>query len=115
MKRPEKTFEAFGVIVVPFPFVEMDLAKRRPALVVSSAAFNRRHSCLVFAMITASERSRWPTDGPVTEPHVAGLHKKCVVRMKLFTIDLALVLRLVGRLSARDLQAARLAVRQVFA
>jgi len=115
MKRPGRTFDAFDVIVVPFPFIEMDVAKRRPALVISSAEFNRRHSCLVFAMITASERSRWPTDILVSDPRAAGLHKRCFIRMKLFTIDLGLVLKRVGGLTGADVQAVRSAIRRILA
>ena len=31
------TFDAFGVVVVPFPFTDRNTTKRRPALVLSDA------------------------------------------------------------------------------
>ena len=51
------TFEAFEVVVVPFPFTDRTTTKRRPALVLSDAkAFNRQVGQSVLAMIT---RARW--------------------------------------------------------
>lgn len=35
------TCEPFDVVVVPFPFTDRRAAKRRPALALSSAGFNR--------------------------------------------------------------------------
>jgi mRNA interferase MazF len=90
------------VVIVPFPFTDRATSKRRPALVCSSEPFNRLSRHVVLSMITTAGHSAWPGDVPITELDDAGLPAPSVVRWKLFTIDVALVLRRSGSLSARD-------------
>ena len=62
-RKPTVTFEAFDVVVVPFPFTDKTTTKRRPALVLSEAkAFNKRVAHCVMAMITSAKNSAWPLD-----------------------------------------------------
>ena len=89
---------------MPFPFTDRPAVKRRPALVVSSAAFNHAHAQSILAMIT-SARSTWPSDIALRDRRQAGLHVPCRVRLKLFTLDDALLVRKLGTLSKRDGQA----------
>ena len=98
------TCEPLDVVAVPFPFTDRPAVKRRPALVVSSAAFNRAHAQSILAMITAA-RSTWPSDVAIRDWRQAGLHVPCRVRLKLFTLDDALMVRKLGALSERDGQA----------
>lgn len=106
------TFEALDVVVVPFPFTDRLAAKRRPALVVSSASFNRTHEPSILAMIT-SAGGDWPSDVPIESWREAGLNVSCKVRFKLFTLDDALIVRKLGRLSRQDGQAVKRALGQV--
>lgn len=96
------TYERFDVVVVPFPFSERRATKRRPALVVSKAEFNRSHRHLVLAMITSSAHERWPSDVAISDLGEAGLGAPSLVRLKLFTLDRALVRRRIGALGAKD-------------
>jgi mRNA interferase MazF len=99
------SFDAGDVVIVPFPFTDRDAAKRRPALVLSSAeSFGRATGQAVLAMITSARHSNWPLDVPVTDLASAGLPNPCLVRMKLFTLDERLILRTSGRLHATDRQ-----------
>ena len=98
------TCEPLDVVAVPFPFTDRPAVKRRPALVVSSAAFNHAHAQSILAMIT-SARSAWPSDIAIRDWRQAGLHVPCRVRLKLFTLDEALLVRKLGALSQRDGQA----------
>lgn len=95
-------FDAFDVVVVPFPFTDKLATKRRPALVISTAEFNRQHSQIVLAMITTASRSAWPSDLALHDWAKAGLLVPCLMRLKLFTLDQSLVERRLGALSAQD-------------
>lgn len=97
-------FKAFDVVAVPFPFTDRDATKRRPALVISSERFNQQHKQLVLAMITSATDNNWPSDVSFTDWKEAGLKVACHFRLKLFTLDQALVLKVIGHLSSQDIK-----------
>ena len=100
------------VVVVPFPFTDRQASKRRPALVLSTAAFNRRGHT-VLAMITSAAHHPWPSDHRLGDPSAAGLANSSVVRWKLFTLDNRLLVRAIGRLSESDRNAVGEKLKQV--
>ena len=100
-------FDAGDVIIVPFPFTDRTTTKRRPALVLSNAAFNTATSHVIAAMITSAKQSAWASDVAITDLAAAGLAVPCVVRMKLFTLEAGLVVRKAGRLGAVDAEGVR--------
>ena len=114
MKRHTVTFEAFDVVVVPFPFTDRTTTKRRPALVLSDAAkFNKQVGQSVLAMITSASNSDWPLDVNIQNLDAAGLPSASVVRMKLFTLDDRLVVRKAGALAKQDCSAVSTALREL--
>ena len=96
-------FKAFDVVAVPFPFTDRETEKRRPALVISKEKFNQQHKQLVLAMITTTENV-WPSDVPLSDWREAGLKVACHFRLKLFTLDQNLVIKIVGHLTAQDVK-----------
>ncbi len=105
------TYEAYDVVVVPFPFTERPAIRRRPALVLSKAGFNRTHEHLVLAMITSAGGTVWRSDVALSDLAAAGLGSPSVVRLKLFTLDQTLVATRIGALGEVD----RSAVAETFA
>jgi len=103
---PGAIFDPFDVVVVAVPFTDRAANRRRPALVVSSPGFNERHQRVILAMITAAGDGAWPSDAPLRDWRAAGLPAPCRVRAKLITLDPALILRRLGRLSVGDRRAA---------
>jgi len=93
--------DRWDVVVVPFPFSEKTGSKRRPALVLSNASFNRSGHT-VLAMITTREHHPWPGDCSINDFKDAGLPLQCMVRLKLFTLDNRVILRRLGRPSDAD-------------
>jgi mRNA interferase MazF len=100
-------FDANDVIIVPFPFTDRATTKRRPAVVLSNAAFNTATGHVIAAMITSAKQSAWSSDVAITDLAAAGLAVPCVVRMKLFTLEAGLVVRKAGRLAVPDNAAVR--------
>ena len=102
MSKPSNTFRPFQLVKVPFPFTDIPVQKRRPALVLSSDPFNTETGHTLFAMVTSKVSRRWPHDVPITELDQAGLSMVCVVRMKIFTLDNRLIIGRLGELGAKD-------------
>ena len=114
------SYEAYDVVVVPFPFTDKNAVKRRPALVLSAAsAFNRKTNHVVLAMITSVDNSStdhasWSLDVPISDIDAAGLVAPSVVRMKLLTLDDRFVLRKAGALGANDRSMVGQALARIF-
>lgn len=100
--RRMPSYSPGDVVVVPFPFSDRAASKRRPALVCSTAAFNERSQHLVLAMITTAAHTQWPGDVRIRDLKPTLLPVSSIVRWKLFTLDVSLVLRRAGALSVRD-------------
>ena len=95
-------YDAFDVLVVPFPFTDRAAEKRRPAVVLTVQAANAQTGHSVCAMITSAENAPWPHDIRLTDLPSAGLPSPSVIRLKWFTIDNRLILRRAGALALRD-------------
>lgn len=95
----------FEIVVVPFPFTDLSSTKRRPALVLSSTAYQEQTGHLILSMITTATRSNWFNDVSLSEWEQVGLPHPSLVRAKLFTLDERLIIRSLGELSKADRQA----------
>ena len=105
-----ETFSPYDVVVVPFPFTDRHASKRRPALVLSKRKFQAEIGHTVLAMITSSDNTAWPLDVEILDLDRAGLASSSKVRMKIFTLDGALVLRKLGVLTKPDQKRVRQAL-----
>ena len=114
-RKLSTTYKQFELIVVPFPFTDRTTTKKRPALVISNAVtFNKSTNKSVMAMITTATHSPWALDVSITDGLSAGLKAKSIVRMKLFTLDDALVIKKIGKLSSKDIDRVKKSLRQLF-
>lgn len=115
MKRLIVTYNAFDVVVVPFPFTDSTTSKRRPALILSAGeTFNQPIGQAVMAMITSAKNSDWPLDVEIQNLDAAGLPSASIIRMKLFTLDERLIVRKAGTLESRDQAKVIKTLRQLF-
>ncbi len=109
-------FEPFDVAVVQFPYADMPVVRKRPAIILSGhLAFGAFSGAVITAMVSAPLASSWPLDVSLTDIDCAGLYKPSIVRMKLMTIDVRLIDRKLGALGAIDRQAVRAALQGVLA
>jgi mRNA interferase MazF len=91
-------FDAFDIVVVPFPYADRLAEKRRPALVIS----NRRLSSfglIWVAMITSADNAPWSCDVTINDLVRTGLPAPSVVRTaKIACIEPSRIERRAGRL-----------------
>ena len=82
------TYNFGDVVLVPFPFTDQTASKKRPAVVVSSAAFHAAHVNLIVMAVT-SQVSSTPRFGEVNliDWRGAGLLSPSLVKPTLTTID----------------------------
>ncbi len=90
------------VVMVPFPFIDRQISKLRPALVLSNNPDGENDKHLILSMITSAKRSRWKSDIVLKEWRKSGLKAESVVRWKIFTIEAKLVQEKRGCLSSED-------------
>ncbi len=105
-------FSPGDVILLSYPFGEGAGVRKRPALVISSSAFNQETGELVVAQITS--RVSAPAragDYAIAEWREAKLPRTALVRARLATLARSLVLRRLGSLSEADYQGALAALK----
>jgi mRNA interferase MazF len=94
------SIEQRDIILVPFPYSDLTGSKRRPALVVSSDAFNEREIDVICCAIT-SKSARDPKAIVITnvdvEPAFLIVESK-VKPSKLFTVSKTIVYKKLGKL-----------------
>jgi len=112
---PPTTGYSFGdVLLVPFPFTDQVGTKKRPAVIISSAAYNNAQRDLVIMAVTSQLRlSGALGETLVTNWQAAGLLKPSAVKPVITTIEQTLVIRRLGQFTTEDQQALRGAISKI--
>lgn len=104
-------YEFGDLVLVPFPFTDQSAVKRRPAVVISSAAYHRARPDLLIMAVTSQQPSTLSVgEVQVQDWRGAGLLKPSVLKPVLTTIDPVLVIKKLGRLTLTDQAALRQAL-----
>lgn len=90
------------IVLVPFPFVDTKIQKKRPALVVSSSDFVKKTGNVVLLMITSAHNNPVFGDIQIQDIKKSGLLGASIVRGKIFSLDARLILKNIGKLSLKD-------------
>ena len=107
------TFERFDVVSVPFPYVEREARKRRPAVIVSGSGIQERHGLAWALMVTSAANPGWPDDIPVGDLVSADLPKPSVIRpAKVATVEVARC-EYRGRLAGETVEVLLAALRRI--
>jgi len=92
------------VVLLPFPFTDLTTLKQRPAVVVSSEAFNARQEDMIVLAITSHiTPTLSPEDFRLSseDQRLAKLPKPSIVKCgKLLTINQRLIRKVLGHLPA---------------
>jgi mRNA-degrading endonuclease toxin of MazEF toxin-antitoxin module len=108
MPPTSTTYSFADVLLVSFLFTDQSERKNRPAVIISSEAYNRERSDLILMALTSHIRiPRGFGEVVLTEWRQAGLHVPCVTKPVLFTFEKHAVGRKLGRLHEKDRTALR--------
>lgn len=93
-----------SIVLVPFPFSDLSVKKRRPCLILSRSEPKGLPNHLVLAMITSNLNGlEFPNDVKVKDLASAGLPKPSIIRLdKMVTLESSLVLKNLGVLEEKD-------------
>ena len=107
-------FEFGDIVLVPFPFTDQSATKQRPAVIISSAAYQRERPDLIIMAVTSQVR---PTQTVgvviVSDWQGAGLLKPSAIKPVIATIEKPLVIKMLGRLKNDDQAALRSAIGKI--
>lgn len=112
---PPTTSYSFGdIVLVPFPFTDQSGTKKRPAVVVSSAAYHQARRDVLIMAVTSQARPA----GAIGEVQIkdwkgAGLIKPSVIKPVITTIEASLVIRRLGQLNRDEQEALRKALSSI--
>lgn len=104
------------IVLVRFPFSDLESSKKRPALVLSQSNVTARVGVVTIAMVTSKiEGLKFPGDHRLQDWESAGLLHPSLVRMsKIATVENDLIDKSLGRLSARDIESLRAVFKKHF-
>lgn len=92
------------IILIPFPFSDQTTTKRRPAVIISSNAYNNTSSDIVIMAITSQiERTFEIGECLINDWQGSGLLKPSAIKPAISTIEQKLILKKLGTLSPEDL------------
>jgi mRNA interferase MazF len=99
---------------VPFPFTDQTGIKKRPAVIVSSAAYNAARRDVIIMAVTSQSRPA----GAIGEIQVkdwkgAGLIKPSIIKPVITTIEQRLVIRRLGQLRKDEQETLRKSISKI--
>lgn len=100
---PTTTFSFGDVVLVPFPFTDQTVTKRRPAVVVSSQDYNKERPDIIIMAISSQVKT--PAgfgEVLVRSWKEAGLIKPSTIKPIFTTVEKGLVLKKLGTLAKED-------------
>lgn len=107
-------FEFGDIVLVPFPFTDQSAAKKRPAVVISSAAYQRERPDLIIMAVTSQVRTALTVGEIIVRDwQGAGLLKPSAIKPVIATIEKPLVINTLGRLKNDDQTALRSAIGKI--
>lgn len=94
----------FGdIVLVPFPFTDQTTSKKRPAIIVSSNAYNKNRPDLVIMAVTSQVHgSGYWGDVRIQDWQQAGLLKPSLIKPILTTVEKSLIIKQLGCIADAD-------------
>jgi mRNA interferase MazF len=97
------TSYSFGdVVLVGFPFTNLETTKRRPAVIIHSPAYQDRPDVIVMAITSRVRELLATSEALVQDWQAAGLAKPSVFKPLIATLEKDQIIKKLGQLSAAD-------------
>lgn len=111
---PTTNYDFGDIVLVPFPFTDQTGIKKRPGVIVSSAAYNAARRDVIIMAVTSQSRPA----GAIGEIQVkdwkgAGLIKPSIIKPVITTIEQRLVIRRLGQLRKDEQETLRKSISKI--
>ena len=109
------TTYSFGdIVLVPFPFTDQVITKKRPAVIISSRVYNRQRPDIILMAVTSQMQSaNYFGDMTISQWQQAGLLKPSVIKPIFTTVEKGLVLKKLGSISDNDRKELKKAIQSI--
>jgi len=97
-------YKKWEIVLVPFPFTNLTTTKKRPALIISPAQYNKNPDVVILFITSKLDLEYRVGDYKIQEWEKANLPKPSMLRMKFATIDKSIIIKKLGRLSEKDVK-----------
>lgn len=97
------TYKFGDIVLVGFPFTNLQTTKKRPAVVISNAEYQRQRPDVILLAITSQIRQPLSMgESILVEWQQAGLPKQSVLKPLIATVEQKRVLKRIGTLTSND-------------
>ena len=101
--RSMTTYNSGDVVLVGFPFTNLQTIKKRPAVIISHSSYQQHRPDVILMAITSQIRHPLATDEALIHDwQTAGLAKPSVLKPLIATIEQTNIIRRMGKLSSKD-------------
>ena len=103
MMRSMTIYNFGNVVLVGFPFTNLQTTKKRPAVIISNANYQNNRPDVILMAITSQIHASLPTgEALLNDWQCAGLVKPSVLKPLIATIEQDRIVKTMGQLSATD-------------
>ncbi len=95
-------YKKWDIVLVPFPFTDLKITKKRPALIISPDDYNKGYDLVILFITSNLDGKKKPGDFLISDWGKSGLPKPSMIRMKFATISKSIVVRKLGKLNKSD-------------
>lgn len=96
-------FEFGDVVLVGFPFTNLQAAKKRPAVIISRKTYQQlRPDVILMAVTSQIHQPLIAGEARLQDWQAAGLPKPSVLKPLIATIEKGQIIKMIGRLSEAD-------------
>ncbi|MCG2588227.1 type II toxin-antitoxin system PemK/MazF family toxin [Rhodohalobacter sulfatireducens] len=106
--------KTWDIVLVPFPFTNLQTTKKRPALIISPDNYNKGPDFIIL-FITSNVKSFGRTgDTIIKKWKESGLPNPSMIRMKFATLERSMILKKIGNLNNTDRERVRKTILDFF-
>lgn len=109
-------YKAFDIVLVPFPFTNLETTKQRPALVLSHISSDAHDDLYICTMITSQIQGDLLTGDCILQDwQKSGLLHPSKLRLaKVVTLEQRLIHKKLGQISSGDKKIVKTAFKKIF-